>query len=100
MARTATLSELKTFLEGFPKDAQDWRRAGDEVRTVARSAREILDERQGEGTAQVVDFRTIQTPSEWNTRGREAIEANIARMAPDTLDAFLQDITGLIIPEA
>jgi len=48
----------------------------------------------------VVDFRTIQTPSEWNARCREAIEANIARMAPDTLDAFLQDITGLIIPEA
>lgn len=75
------------FLKRFPKNATSWSQATDEVRDMARTARELLEECEGV-IVEPVDFRAVKTPAEWNTKGREFILTNFDRMADRTKERF------------
>lgn len=80
-------TNIERFLERFPKNATNWAQATDEVRDMARKARELLEEYEGV-IVEPVNFRTIETPAEWNTEGREFILTNFDRMADRTKERF------------
>lgn len=80
-------TNIERFLENFPKNATNWSQATDEVRDMARKARELLEEYEGV-IVEPVNFRAIETPAEWNTEGREFILTNFDRMADRTKERF------------
>ena len=81
--------KIEKFLEQFPKDATSWARATDEVRDLARTSREYLENYEGV-IVKPVDFMHIKTPAEWNTKGRNYILANFDRMQESTRKAFYE----------
>ena len=83
------LHKIEKFLEQFPTNATSWREATDEVRDLARASREMLDE-YDDIKVEAVDFTTIRTPAEWNTRAREAILRNYDMMRPRTQILFYE----------
>ena len=80
-------TKIEKFLERFPKDATSWAQATDEIRDLARTSREYLEDYDGVIVGPV-DFKHISTPAEWNTKGRDYILANIDRMKALTRKAF------------
>lgn len=88
---TMTPAELRQALEAsFPLDATSWRQATDEVPDMARMAREHRGICGGG-----VDFREIETPSEWNTRGIDSIVGHYEQMNDGARASYLQKIDGL-----
>ena len=83
------LHKIEKFLEQFPTNATSWREATDEVRELARTSREMLDE-YDDIKVEAVDFTAIRTPAEWNTLGREAILRNYDMMRPRTQILFYE----------
>ena len=83
------LHKIEKFLEQFPTDATSWKEATDEVRELARTSREMLDE-YDDIKVEAVDFTAIRTPAEWNTLGREAILRNYDMMRPRTQILFYE----------
>ena len=83
------LHKIEKFLEQFPTNATSWREATDEVRELARASREMLDE-YDDINVEAVDFTATRTPSEWNTRAREAILRNYDMMRPRTQILFYE----------
>ena len=81
--------EIEQFLEQFPTDATSWAQATDEVRELARMAREHLEELE-EVIVEPVDFRHAKTPAEWNSRGRAFILTCFDRMQGQTRRAFYE----------
>lgn len=61
----------------FPPDATCWSRATDEVRDMARWARETLNL----GEEYAANFRAFTTPSQWNRAGTDAIVRFYERMS-------------------
>jgi len=79
---------LLEYLNNFPKNAESWRQATDEVRDIARMARITyleVDEKEYEP----LDFKTLKTPAEWNTLGREYITDMYNRMSDEAKKEFL-----------
>ena len=58
--------KIAKFLEQFPNGATKWSQATDEVRDIARSCRIILQQ-------EPCDFTKLNTPSLWNTIGKDYI---------------------------
>jgi hypothetical protein len=84
---------LLEFLNFFPNDAKSWGQATDELRDLARMARITyleVDDKEFEP----LDFKTLKTPSEWNTKGKLYIFDMYLRMSDEAkkefLDAFEQ----------
>lgn len=80
-------TNIERFLERFPKNATNWSQATDEVRDMAREARELLEEYEGV-IVEPINFRNIETPAQWNTEGRDSILANFDRMSPSIKERF------------
>jgi len=79
---------LLEYLNNFPKNAESWRQATDEVRDIARMARITyleVDEKEYEP----LDFKTLKSPAEWNTLGREYITDMYNRMSDKAKKEFL-----------
>lgn len=76
-------SKIAKFLERFPTNTTSWAEATDEVRDMARAAREFLEEYEGM-IVEPVDFRAIKTPAEWNAKGRTFILACYDKMKEET----------------
>ena len=70
MSKTA----LKTFLSKFPDDTLSWAKATDEVREIAKAAKEYYNEfDKPKKKMEACDFRSFATPSRWNTKGKKYI---------------------------
>lgn len=80
-------TKIEKFLEQFPKNTTTWANAGDEIRDLARTSREYLEEYQNV-IIEPLDFRSYKKPSEWNTNGRDYILANFDRMDERTKKAY------------
>ncbi len=78
---------LKKFLDKFPNNAKSWADATDEVRDIARTAKEYYNELEGKNI-QPCDFRSMKTPSEWNTKGKAYIFKVYDKMNPKTKAEF------------
>lgn len=82
-------SKIEKFLEKFPTNATSWLQATDEVRDLSHTSREFLAE-YDDIKVEAVDFTTIKTPAEWNTKGRESILRNYDMMRPHTQLLFYE----------
>ena len=88
---------LLEYLNWFPYDAKSWGQATDELRDIARMARiTFLEVDEKESPA--LDFKTLKTPTEWNTQGRFYITGIYNIMSDEAkkefLDAFEQTFTN------
>ena len=84
--------KLDSVLSRFPDDATSWRDANDEVRDIANASYEFLvdyDELDRD-TVPDLNFRSLTTPSQWNTRGKAFIRSNLARMSQPTRRRFYE----------
>ena len=98
--------KLEKFLAKFPNDAKSWAQATEEIRDMAREAREIYTETDFDMTfdewetnpkaPQPLDFRAIKTPSEWNTKGKEYILNTLDKMSNEAKDRFAKRFSGWI----
>ena len=82
------IQDLLKYLNSFPYNAQSWSRATDELRDIARMARRTyleVDEKE----FPALDFKTLKTPSEWNTEGRFYITDMYFRMSDKAKKEFL-----------
>ncbi len=78
---------LTKFLAKFPDDTKSWAKATDEVRDIARTAKEYYNEMEGKDI-QPCDFRSMKTPSEWNTKGKNYIFKVYDKMSAKTKTEF------------
>ena len=92
--RFKTIEDVEKFLEQFPNDAKSWRQATEEVRDIARTAREYLEE-YDEIAVEAVNFRAIKTPAEWNTKGKQFAIDTIKKMRDNTRERFLASLNDM-----
>lgn len=85
---------IERFLAKFPDNATSWDKATDEIREIARTAREYyngitLDVLEEDPKAlQPLDFRSFKTPSQWNTQAKKFIRDTYAKMNDQTKIQF------------
>lgn len=97
--------KIETFLNQFPNDAKSWNAATDEVRDLARGAKQFYNEldldlleeevEAGQGQ-QPLDFRAFKTPAEWNTKGKAYIMEVWTKMSEATKEDFFKSYAELI----
>lgn len=63
---------LIKFLAGYPDDATRWGQATDEIRDIARTAKEYYNEFE-EKKIQPCNFLLLTTPAKWNAKGKRYI---------------------------
>ena len=87
-------SKIEKFLDKFPDDASSWANATDEVRDMARAAREHYNDMElnvlysDPKALQGLDFRAFKTPAEWNKKGKEYIRSVYSKMKPKNRALF------------
>ncbi len=84
---------VEKVFKKFPRNATSWANATDEMRDMARVAREmhteidldmLHDEHETNPNApQPLDFRKIKTPSEWNSRAQDYIMDMLDKMSDE-----------------
>lgn len=85
---------IKNFLATFPNNATRWSEATDEIRDLARTAKELYNELELDlhsddaGAIEPLDFRALKTPAEWNTKGKQYIMEVYSKMSEDTKKYF------------
>lgn len=86
--------DLKKFLDGFDNNATKWSEATDEIRDIARYAREFYNEIDLEDKAphKAADFRSFKTPKEWNTKGKQYIQDTFNKMSEGCKAKFLKHV--------
>lgn len=88
--------KLDSFLNKFPDNATSWSQATDEVRDLARSAREHHNEydlnvsEDDSKAAQSLNWREMKTPAEWNSKGKKFIKEMVGKMGKEAKDAFMK----------
>ena len=90
--------KIVKFLDKFPNNTQSWAETTDEVRDMAREAREfhteldldmLHDEWETNPKApQPLDFRKLKSPSDWNTEGKAYILNMWDKMGDRAKDEF------------
>jgi hypothetical protein len=78
---------LKAFFKEFPNNTKKWMEATDEIRDIARTAKELYNEYEGHDYP-ALNFRAIKTPSEWNTKGKKYILTLYKKMGAETKENF------------
>lgn len=92
--RDEMIKNIESFLEKFPNNATSWRYATDEIRDLARSAREIYTEidldllYDEEGAPEPLNFKKFKNPSKWNTEGKKYIMEMVSKMSDNALKSF------------
>lgn len=90
-----TPHQLETTLAAhFSKDATCWSQATDEVRDLARTARESL----GMSESRAVNFTVLRTPAQWNRQGIEGILFFYECMTSEQQKAFIVQ-ASLMFPD-
>lgn len=58
---------VSNFFKQFPRNAKNWADATDEVKEIARLARETYEEIDGV-KIQPIPWKSLSSPSEWNSK--------------------------------
>lgn len=66
------MSKLNLFFSKFPNDATNWKYATDELRDISRAIKELNNELSSE-KVEALNFKELNTPSEWNSKSKEYI---------------------------
>jgi hypothetical protein len=80
---------IKKYLAGFPDDAQSWDMATDEVRELANSAKEHLEEYDNI-KIDSLNFRKLEKPTQWNTQGKKYIFMAWEKMSSDAKKKYYE----------
>lgn len=84
---------IKIFLAKFPNNATSWAQATDEIRDLARTAKELYNELDADDTddstrIQALDFRSFKTPAQWNSEGKKYIMQVLTKMSTPVKEYF------------
>lgn len=86
-----TPEELRDAIsEQFPPNATCWSQATDEVRDMARYARDGI---LGLDEFHAIDFRLLRSPAEWNTNGINGIIKFYEMMDDSQKQSFIERFT-------
>ncbi len=86
---TESNKTLKEYLDSFPDDTQSWADATDEIRDIARTAKEYYNELNKDGEVlKPLNFKSITKPSEWNKQGKKYIMDVYSKMDKYTKEQF------------
>lgn len=100
MTTKAMTQKIENFISKFPDNATCWSQATDEIRDLARTAKEyyneidldLLSEEVEEGQGQQpLNFRALKTPSEWNTQGKVYIREVWTLMSEQTKKQWFEN---------
>lgn len=83
--------DLMLYLEMFPDDALSWREATDEVREIAKTAREFIADYDGV-KLEPFDFKNAASPAEFNKGGKEFITSVYLKMSEECREKFLEEV--------
>lgn len=88
--------ELRAELErNFPPDATCWSDATDEVRDLSAYAGQA----RYQPSRIMLDFRQLNTPSDWNTKGINNIITQYEAMTEAQRTSFLEQVLACFTPE-
>jgi hypothetical protein len=90
--------KLEVYFKQFPDDATSWRQATDEIKDIARASRMALNDIDNK-EIEPLDFKSLTTPSEWNTKGKEYTRESIKMMSDDAKSEFYKEIEDFIEPD-
>lgn len=76
----------------FSRKATCWSQATDEIRDMCREARNMA----GLGEEHAVNFRALNTPSEWNTQGIAGIVKFYKMLTPERQAGFCNDWANVL----
>lgn len=88
-----SIDDIHKYLDKFKDDETSWRGATDELRDIARESREFLLDLDNI-EVEAIDFKSLKTPSEWNTVAKNYIINNVKQMSKSTLETFLKNLSG------
>lgn len=89
-------ANAEAFLSQFPDNAASWADATDEIRDMARTAKEYYNEitldvlSEDPKGLKPLDFRSLKTPSQWNTQGKKYIRDTYKKMNAQAREQFLE----------
>ena len=87
-----TKLKLSAWLnKDFPSNAKGWDNATDEIRDISRFSRQILDV-VDDKNVEPLDFSSLTTPSDWNTKAKKYIDANYKQMSKMAQQVFLYKV--------
>lgn len=95
--RTKKINNIENFLKQFPNNAKSWEDATDEIRDLARKAKEIYNEvdldvsNDSPKALKPLNFREFNKPSEWNTKGKKYILNTISKMSDKAFNEFYDE---------
>jgi hypothetical protein len=95
-SKSSLPKKILNFLDKFPNDATEWKQATDEIRELARFAREIYNDitinvlEEDEKALEPLNFRSFKTPSEWNTKAKEFIISTFEIMNDESKKYFIE----------
>lgn len=88
-------AKAEKFLSNFPDNATSWAQATDEIRDMARTAKDYYNEITLDVSSEdpkglkPLDFKKLKTPSQWNTQGKKYIRDAYKKMNADARQQFL-----------
>ncbi len=94
---------LSKFFKLFPRNTSSWAEATDEIRDIAKMAREYYTEYDlkvvydDPKAMQPLNFRSINSPSEWNIKGQDYTIKVYNMMSNETKKIFLRDVKDRFI---
>ena len=89
---------LEQFLSKFPNNTTSWAEATDEIRDIARTVKEYYNE-YNTPSIEACDFRQLNTPSDWNTVGKEYILSVYSKLkgpAKEQFNNYLKDCWEIV----
>ncbi len=88
--------KLEKFLATFPDDAKSWSQATQEISDMYHWMTTQYNEWMETETLKPVGMKTLKTPSEWNTKYKNAIRAAIKLFDKDQKKKFYEQFSSLI----
>lgn len=92
-------AKLEAFLAKFPDNTKSWGDATDEMRDLAREVREqyngMIDAAEGDkGYVDAIDFRKINSPSEWNKKAKKQIRTLWKKLTEENKQSIINSHEG------
>ena len=82
---------MDNYLNEYPDDAKSWADATDELKDIAKTAREFIGE-YDDKQIKPLDFKSFKTPSEWNTKAKKYIKDTYESMSDNCKKEFENEL--------
>lgn len=85
------MDKLEQFMDKYPDDANSWSEATDEMKDLARIARETYNETSS-NTIEPLNFRSFRYPSEWNSESKKFVRETYQKMSKEGKESFMREV--------